>query len=158
MSLVSRRRGRRRLWRREWQDYADLKCQVHVTVPFHDADPTGVAWHGSYFRYYDTARTALLGKLRFGYRQMADDGQMWPIVDTRVRYRRSIPYGTRVTVSAQLVEWEFRMVIYYQIWDDEETLANEAYTVQVPLSTRTKSLTVGTPEALRVRIRETIGQ
>ncbi len=156
MNIGSRRRGRRRLWKKGWPDHASLRCQVDVTVPFHDADPTGVTWHGNYFRYYDTARTALLAKLQFGYRQMAAAGQSWPIIDTRVRYRRSIPYGSHITVSAQLVEWEFRMVIYYQIWNDEGTLVNEAYTVQVPLSIPTESLNVGTPEALRTRVREIV--
>ena len=33
----------------------DLSASVDITVPFHDADPAGVAWHGNYFRYFDDA-------------------------------------------------------------------------------------------------------
>ena len=128
-----------------------------MTVPFQDADPTGAAWHGSYFRYYDAARTALLQKLRFSYRQMAADGQAWPIVDTRVRYRRAVPFGARIDVSAQLVEWEFRIVIYYEIDDESGTLVNEAYTVQAPVSMPQQTLIVGTPAALKDRIANLIG-
>ena len=160
MTSTSARTGRtrRRLWQKRWPDHAALRVQVDVTVPFHDADPTGVAWHGNYFRYYDAARTALLAILRFGYPRMAASQQLWPIVDTRVRYRKSIPYGMVATVSAQLVEWDFRMVMYYDIRDDSGTLLNEAYTVQVPVSTSTESAVVGTPEVLRERIRELINQ
>ena len=129
-----------------------------MTVPFQDADPTGAAWHGNYFRFYDAARSALLAKLRFGYRQMADHGQVWPIVDTRVRYRRAVPFGARIDVSAQLVEWEFRIVVYYEIDDVSGTLVNEAYTVQAPVSMPRQTLVVGTPARLRQRIAELSGE
>ena len=125
-------------------------------MPFQDADPTGAVWHGNYFRYYDTARNALLSKLGFDYRQIATDGQIWPIVDTRVRYRKSVPFGARIDVSAQLVEWEFRIVIYYGISDESGALVNEGYTVQAPVSMSDQTLIVGTPDILRERIDQLI--
>ena len=161
MSGGAARRRHRRLWRKDWPDHAALRAQVRITVPFHDADPDGVAWHGNYFRYYDAARTALLATLRLGYAEVASGAagrKLWPIVDTRVRYRRSMPYGTVATVSAQLVEWTFRMVIYYEIRDTAGTLLNEAYTIQVPVSTVTASAVLGTPEVLRARVRELISE
>ena len=150
-------RRRRRLWHRSWPDHEALKARVRLTVPFHDADPTGVAWHGNYFRYYDAARVALLSRLHFDYRHMAADQQVWPIVDTRVRYRRSLPFGARIDVSAQLVEWEFRIVIHYEIDDESGSLVNEAYTVQAPVSVPRQTLVVGTPQVLRDRIAKLIG-
>ena len=149
---MSRKRQPRRLWDRSWPDHEALRAESVLTVPFQDADPTGVVWHGNYFRYYDAARSALLAKLDFGYRRMADAGQLWPIVDTRVRYRKSIAYGEQVTVSAQLVEWEFRLRIYYAIVDAAGLLANEAYTVQAPVKAGAESLIVGVPKSLRERI------
>lgn len=148
--------GRRSLWNKSWPNHRGLRVAVDVLVPFQDADPTGVAWHGNYFRYYDAARTALLAKLDFGYRRMADVGQLWPIVDTRVRYRGSIAYGESVSVSAQLVEWEFRIVIYYEIRSDAGALVNEAYTSQVPVSAKSEALLVGTPRALRTHVEQLI--
>lgn len=150
------RRGRRSLWNKSWPDYPALRVAVDVVVPFQDADPTGVAWHGNYFRYYDAARAALLAKLDFGYRRMADVGQLWPIIDTRVRYRSSIAYGESVAVSAQLVEWDFRLVIYYEIRDRTGRLVNEAYTSQVPVSAKSEALVIGTPKTLRQRVRQLI--
>ena len=41
----------------------DLQATVMLTVPFHDADPAGVAWHGNYFRYFDEARCAMLDRI-----------------------------------------------------------------------------------------------
>lgn len=127
-------------------------------MPFQDADPTGVVWHGNYFRYYETARSALLDELGFSYRHLGAEGQLWPIVDTRVRYRRSIPYGDSITVSAQLVEWEFRLIIYYEIrMFTSGELANEAFTVQVPVDAASEELVLGTPAYFRDRIAEIIG-
>ena len=147
---MTKRRGR--LWNKAWPDHGCLRASVPVTVPFQDADPTGFTWHGNYFRYYDAARVALLDKLDFGYRQMAKIGQIWPIVDTRVRYIRSVPFGSTVTVAAQLVEWEFRLRIYYELLDEQGQRVNEAYTVQVPVTAPDESLIIGVPDLLRQKV------
>ncbi|MFK7914337.1 MAG: acyl-CoA thioesterase [Pseudomonadales bacterium] len=142
----------RTLRSRTWPDHPALATTVPVTVPFQDADPTGVAWHGNYFRYYDQARVDLLARLGFGYREMAAYGQIWPIVDTRVRYLKSIAFGTTVNVYAQIVEWEFRLRIYYRITDQNDTLLNEAFTIQVPVDAATENLIIGAPAHLIERI------
>ncbi|MEM1231039.1 MAG: acyl-CoA thioesterase [Pseudomonadota bacterium] len=141
-----------RLWRRDWPDHASLRCAVSVTVPFQDADPTGVAWHGNYFRYYDAARVELLDRLGFGYRAMAEVGQLWPVVETQVRYLQPLPYGTTAQVSAQLVEWAYRMRLYYRITLPDGALANEAVTLQVPVDARTNQIVIGVPDHWRARV------
>ena len=151
---MARRKGR--LWDRSWPDHAGLRTVTEVTVPFQDADPTGYAWHGNYFRYYDAARVALLARLNFGYRQMAEIGQIWPIVDTRARYIRSIPFGTTITASAQLVEWEFSLRLYYELSDLDGKRLNEAYTVQVPVSAPDESLIIGVPDQVQQQVQKLI--
>ena len=99
-----------------------------------------------------TSRVALLEKLDFGYRQMAQIGQMWPIVDTRVRYIRSVPFGSTINATAQLVEWEFRLRIYYELTDARGQRVNEAYTVQVPVTVPDESLIIGVPDLLREKV------
>lgn len=153
-SSKPKRRGQ--LWQSAWPDHATLSAEVLLEVPFQDADPTGVAWHGNYFRYYDTARIALMAKLDFGYRDMAGVGQIWPIIDTRVRYIRSAPFGSQLKVHTQLVEWEFRLRLYYQIFDEQGRRINEAYTVQVPVAADSEALMVGVPEFLQTRIKQLI--
>ncbi len=147
---------RGRLWQKNWPEHAGLHAQVALTVPFQDADPTGLVWHGNYFRYYDVARVALLKRLDFGYRQMAQIGQIWPIVDTQVRYLKSIPFGSEIRVSAQLVEWEFRLRIYYEITDATHQRVNEAYTVQVPVAAADEQLIIGVPDAVQKRVQALI--
>lgn len=145
------RRRRGRLWRSGWPEHAALLARVSTVVPFQDADPTGMAWHGNYFRYYDLARVALLGAFEFDYRQMAAVGQIWPIVETEVRYLRSVRFGERLEIEARLVEWEFRLRLHYLLYRDGE-LVNEAMTVQVPVNAADESLIIGAPRALCERI------
>ena len=153
---------RRALWDKNWPDHPELRATVDLIVPFQDADPTGMAWHGNYYRYYDKARVALLDKLDFAYRSMEAIGQFWPIVDTRARFVGSVAYDDCISISAQLVEWEFRLRIYYQVHKSDGTLVNEAWTVQVPvgmqagLPTSNELLIVGSPEALIKRIQQMI--
>lgn len=144
----------RSLREKHWPAHPALGASISLRVPFQDADPTGVAWHGNYFRYYDAARVELLRRLQFGYRDMSALGQIWPIVDTRARYLRAIPFGSSIDVQVQLVEWEFRLRMYYEIKDAQGTLMNEAYTVQVPVDAKTDRLIIGTPESLQIRIAE----
>lgn len=151
MSTTHSRSGRS-LRQSHWPDHSELRATIQIDIPFQDADPTGFAWHGNYFRYFDQARTALLKKLDFSYQQMADASQFWPIVDTRVRYLRSIYYADAVIVSAQLVEWEFRLRIFYEIHNKDQQLINEAYTIQVPVNTKTEELIIGSPQVLLDRI------
>lgn len=153
---MNKRKGR--LWQKGWPDHAGLRVSVQTVVPFQDADPTGFAWHGNYFRYYDLARVALLKELDFGYRQMAQAGQIWPIIETQVRYLKSIPFGTTINISAQLVEWEFRLRIYYAITNANDARLNEAQTVQVPVKAADETLVIGVPDEVQARVQTLIDQ
>ena len=68
-------------------------AEVELTIPFHDVDMMGVAWHGNYFRYFEIAREALLNQFDYGYRQMKASGYLWPVVDTA--RRRATPFRSR---------------------------------------------------------------
>lgn len=133
-----------------------LRATVAVTVPFQDADPTGAVWHGNYFRYFDVARCALLDRLDYGYRAMADSGYVWPIVDTRVRYLGSVGYGATLDVSATLEEWEYRLRIGYEIHDRGGHRVTEGYTVQVPVDAASGEMRFGLPAAMRRRLDERV--
>lgn len=81
-------------------------AEVELTIPFHDVDMMGVAWHGNYFRYFEIAREALLNQFDYGYRQMKASGYLWPVVDTRVKYRNALTFEQRIRVRARLEEYE----------------------------------------------------
>lgn len=130
----------------------ELSASIDMTVPFHDADPAGVAWHGNYFRYFDHARCALLDKFDYGYRRMAESGLYWPIVQAEIKYVRPLPYDSRVTVVARLLEWEYRLKIAYEIFGADRQRATSGHTVQVAVNTAGE-MQIGAPPILRERLR-----
>lgn len=135
-----------------------LSATVAIRVPFQDADPAGVAWHGNYFRYFDTARCALLEQIDYSYRDMAESGYTWPIVDTRVKYIRAVGYDHAIRVTATLVEWEYRLKIEYEIHDDEGRCVTKGYTIQVAVEEATGELCIGSPPALTERLEVWFGK
>ena len=123
--------------------------EVELTVPFHDVDMMGVVWHGNYFRYFEIAREALLNQFDYGYRQMQDSGYVWPVVDTRVKYRDVLTFEQRIRVRATIEEYENRLRIGYQIFDAASgRRTTSGYTIQVAVDAKTKALCYVSPDVL----------
>lgn len=118
---------------------ADLHAEIELLVPFHDVDSTGIVWHGSYVKYFEIARCALLDSFNYGYREMKKSGYNWPIVDLHLRYYRALSFDQRVRVRATLVEWEYRLRIKYLIRDaasDERLTTGRSDQVAVEIATQ----------------------
>jgi acyl-CoA thioester hydrolase len=128
-------------------------AEIELQVPFHDADPMGVVWHGHYAKYLELARCALLESFDYGYRQMAASGYAWPIIEYTLRYLKPARYDQRIRVRATLEEWEYRLKIAYLIRDADsgETLVR-GHTVQVAVTLDTLEMQLGSPPVLRQRL------
>ncbi len=126
---------------------------VDIFVPFHDCDPMGIVWHGNYLRYFEVAREQLLNQFNYGYRQMMESGYMWPVVDVKVKYRRSARFEQIVSVNARVVEYENRLKINYIIIDKTtgEKLTT-GYTIQVAVDQQTNELQFVCPDVLLARM------
>lgn len=128
-------------------------AEVALTVPFHDVDMMGVVWHGNYFRYFEIAREALLNQFNYGYRQMKASGYLWPVVDTRVKYRDVLTFEQAFRVRATLVEYENRLKIDYAIFDAASgKRTTTGYTVQVAVEEETNALCFVSPAILFERM------
>mgnify|MGYP000052768219 CR=1 FL=1 len=116
-----------------------LQTEIELVVPFFDVDMMDVVWHGHYVKYFEEARCALLDKLGHNYRQMRDAGYAWPVIDLQVRYIRGAQFGQRITVRADLVEWENRLKINYLVSDattGERMTRGSSVQVAVEIATR----------------------
>jgi acyl-CoA thioester hydrolase len=129
-----------------------LCAQAIVRIPFQDADPAGVVWHGNYFRYFETARLGLLEEIDYGYRQMAESGFVWPIVDTRVKFILPVHFDQIIEVRAMLLEWEYRLKVGYEIIAEDGQCTTKGYTIQVAVDANTGALYLGSPAELLQRI------
>src|SRR5688500_2931309 len=127
----------------------DLVAEVTLSPAFHDLDPMEVVWHGNYVKYLELARCALLQRFDYDYPQMRESGYFWPIVDLRTKYLRPARFGQRLTVRAELVEWEFRMKIAYLISDaDTGEAVTRAETIQVAVDIATGEMCFASPPVL----------
>lgn len=94
----------------------------------------------------------LLDELGIGYAKMIELGFACPIVDTRVRYIQSVVWDSLIKISAQIVEWEYQLVMFYTIESDQGKLVNEATTTQVPIDVKTGELIYGFPSSIVDRL------
>lgn len=124
-------------------------AEVELKVPFHDVDMMGVVWHGNYLRYFEIAREALLNQFGYGYRQMKDSGYLWPVVDSRIRYRDVLTFEQTFRVQAKLEEYENRLRIGYRIFDVASgKRTTTGYTIQVAVEEKSREMCFVSPAVL----------
>jgi acyl-CoA thioester hydrolase len=126
----------------------DLIASVVIKIPFHDLDPGNVVWHGRYFKYIESARTLLFEGIGYSFDEMTDSGILWPVVDVNIRYVRPLLLNQEVRVTACLKEWELRLVVDYEIVDEQGLTCTRARTVQAPVDAETHELVFGAPDLL----------
>lgn len=129
-------------------------AEIVVKAQFYDLDPMGVVWHGNYARYLEQARCALLDEIGYNYPQMEASGYVWPIVDMRIKYVRSIRFGQDIAIRAEIVEFENRLKIDYRIYDAaSRTVLTKATTTQVAVKAETGELCLESPTDLTDKLR-----
>ena len=132
-----------------------LTAQVEIEVPFQDVDLMQVVWHGNYFRYFETARAALLRKINYDYPEMQDSQYLWPIVELKARFVQPIRYAQRLQVRAELREWENRLKIAYRVSDAASgQRLSSGYTIQCAVDARSGELQLVSPPVLRERLKD----
>jgi acyl-CoA thioester hydrolase len=131
-----------------------LESEVEVDVMFHDSDPMGVTWHGNYFRYLESARSALLDKIGYNYGEMAASGYLWPIVEAHIKYLKPTRFGQRLAVKATLEEYENRLKIAYVITDRRSgERVTVAATTQVAIDKERGEMFFASPQVLLDKVR-----
>jgi acyl-CoA thioester hydrolase len=127
----------------------DLSHEIELSPAFHDIDVMEIVWHGNYVKYLELARSALLQKFDYDYPQMRASGYAWPIVDMRLKYVGTVEYGQAVRIRAEIVEWENRLKVEYQVRDAATgRVLNKAYTIQVALEIASRQMQYVCPRVL----------
>ena len=128
------------------------QADVVLTVSFHDCDPMGVVWHGNYFRFFEVAREALLRSINYSYAEMAASGYVWPVVDTRVKYRHPLRCEETSRVSARITEFENRLRIDYEVRNAAGQITTKAHTLQVAVEQESQAMCFVSPDILLERL------
>jgi len=131
----------------------NFKTELLIEIPFYDLDPMAIVWHGNYIKYFEKTRCQLLENFDFGYIEMRNSGYMWPIVDLKVKYVESAVFGQKICCSAEIVEFENRLKINYQIrCVKTNNRLTKGYTTQVAVDLKTKELQLVSPEILLTKL------
>lgn len=134
-----------------------LQAEAEVVVPFFDVDLMAVVWHGHYVKYLEIGRCALLDKLDYNYARMSASGFAWPVIDMQLRYVAGARLGQRLTVTADLVEWEHRLKINYLIrCATTGTRLTRATTVQVAVDMSTGEMQLASPTPLLLAVEQAL--
>ncbi|MFC4274481.1 acyl-CoA thioesterase [Achromobacter aloeverae] len=132
--------------------------EISLTVPFFDVDSMNVVWHGHYVKYLEQARCALLDAIGYGYDAMRVSGYVFPVIDLQLRYVNPALFGQRVSVRAELVEWEHCLKIHYLITDATTgTRLTRASTTQVAVAIASREMQLVSPEPLLAAVRKIRG-
>ena len=131
-----------------------LSAEVEIEIPFFDVDPMAVAWHGHYVKYFEVARCAMLRKIDYDYPQMEASGFHFPVVEIYLRYVKPARFGQMVLARAEVLEYENRLKIGYQITDraSGERLT-KGWSVQVAIDAKTRELLFVSPTILLDKMR-----
>lgn len=125
---------------------AVVSCAVEIDVPFFDVDLMEITWHGNYVKYFEIARCALLEKIDYSYTRMRETGYVWPIIELHIRYAKPAQFGQKIIVNAELVEWEYRMKMNYQVFDKVSgQRLTRGHTFQVAVNMATNEMCYESP-------------
>lgn len=125
------------------------EAEITIDIPFHDVDMMGIAWHGHYARYFELARTRLLSRFDYDYRQMKESGYAWPVIEMHIRYAHPLPYEARAIVRARIVEYENRLKVDYEIRDGSTgRRLTRGHTVQVAVQLPEGEMCFASPPVL----------
>ncbi len=129
------------------------EAEVTIQVPFHDVDVMEVVWHGHYVKYFEIARSALLEKINYNYREMRESGFAWPVIELKMRHAKPARLGQRLKVRARLVDYETRLKIAYLVTDGESgRRLTRGHTVQVAVDMSNQEMLLASPKVLTDRL------
>ena len=78
--------------------HAVQECDVEVRVRYAECDAMGYLHHAKYFEYFEIARTELLRKNGYRYRDLDHEGVFFVVAKLECRFKRPIRYDDVVIV------------------------------------------------------------
>lgn len=110
-----------------------VSVQKEIEIRFSEVDSMGVVWHGNFVKYLEDGRECFGAKYGLSYMRVVSEGFLVPIVDMKLKYKKSAKYGEKLVVQTKFVHSAAAKIIFdYTIYrqSDMEVLI-EARTVQV---------------------------
>jgi len=123
--------------------------ETTIRVRYAETDRMGLLHHANYIVYFEAARTEMLRKQGWSYRDIEDAGHFLVIVDLSCKYKRPAYYDDLLTITTIIERvTHVKLVHRYEVRRDGVLLAEGHSTLAcVDREGRPQAL----PEALRKR-------
>ena len=115
----------------------DLSERTEFSVRFSEADPLGIAWHGSYVNYFEDGREAFGKKYGLTYLNVLENGYVTPFIKMNFEFRQALKYNEKAIVETRYTDSDAAKIIFhYSIFRASDMeLMTTGETVQIFLST-----------------------
>ncbi len=114
-----------------------LSETTEFIVRFSEADPLGIAWHGSYVRYFEDGREAFGKKYDISYLDILEKGYITPVIKMSFDFKQALKYNEEGIIETTFIDCEAAKVIFnYKIYrKSNHELVTTGETIQVFLTT-----------------------
>jgi acyl-CoA thioester hydrolase len=130
-------------FREGWYEYP-------VRVQPHHTDYAGIAWHGTYLSWMETARVECLGAVGVNFADLVALGCDLPVVDLQLHYHRAASMGAVAIVKTRLLELErVRIPWEYRIEAPDATLLVSGSVALVPVDRNKAKILRQLPSSLQ---------
>lgn len=100
-----------------------------IRVRYAETDQMGYVYYGNYAAYYEVARTEMLRKTGFSYKELEEMGIMMPVLDMNIKYNQPAKYDELLTIKVSIREKPaVRIKFDYEVYDEAGTLLNTGTT------------------------------
>ena len=79
-----------------------LAAVSRLRVRYAETDQMGIAWHGSYFAWFEVGRTDLLRERGMTYRELEQQDLYLPVVEARAAYARPARYDDELVIRTRV--------------------------------------------------------
>jgi len=123
--------------------------EIKIRVRYGEVDMMGYLYYGYYSFYYEQARVETMRSLGIPYKKMEELGFLLPVVDLRIRFIKPAYYDDIVRIKTMVKQMpKVRHHFFYEMYNEDEELINEAETTLVYLDKDTRK-PIGCPQFVR---------
>lgn len=98
-----------------------------IKVSYSDTDQMGFMHHANYLKYYEKARWDLFSEIDLPYKEIEEQGHIFPVIECRICYHHPAFYDDIISVETELVSVKGARILFgNKMFKEDGTLINEA--------------------------------
>ena len=89
-------------------------------VQYYETDQMGIVHHSNYIRWFEEARSYVLEKIGFGYKEMEERGIISPVLAVNAEYKTMTRYSDIVVIKTKVTSYNgIKLMLSYEVSDKE---------------------------------------